>query len=343
MKKKIKTKLWHDKHIAKKQKRKKKKHRAKHKIVPKHKHNKPSPKKRIVKIEPPIKFSFIHNTEACCQFFTEIRDIDSSHFKQNRFFDTSLAKVIHIDYAAISTFMAIIDDLRVKKIGLRTILPKDKKCKEFIVKSGLLEHLLDSDGKQFNLLQKNKLVFFEKGIKRLIDADKRKIGELIKQSIKYLINEERHFPPLTSVLAEIKGNSLEHAKDTHWLLGINHEENKVVFNVVDIGEGILKTLHKKWNTIIADWLSNNDLEILQGAFNKQYGSNTRDINRNKGLPVVKDNYTKKNILSLIVITNNVILNFENSSLSKVLNSRRFKGTFYQFEINKACIKNPNSI
>ena len=63
------------------------------------------------------------------------------------------------------------------------------------------------------------------------------------------------------------------------------------------------------------FLNKSDDEILKGAFEK-YGSATQKVNRNKGLPSIKSNYDEGNIENLKVLTNNVILNFEDSSKSK---------------------------
>jgi hypothetical protein len=107
--------------------------------------------------------------------------------------------------------------------------------------------------------------------------------------------------------------------------------------MTDIGHGILETLRRKAGQIIFDVLKLKDnIKILDGAFNKKYASVTTDINRNKGLPKIRKIVTNNYVNNLIVITNNVFLNFSNEENSKILN-KRFKGEFYYWELNKKCI------
>jgi disulfide oxidoreductase YuzD len=105
--------------------------------------------------------------------------------------------------------------------------------------------------------------------------------------------------------------------------------------MTDIGHGILETLRKKATQIVSDILK-SDIEILDRAFDKKYVSVTNDINRNKGLPKIKKIVINNYVNNLIVITNNVLLNFSSESNSKILN-KKFNGTFYYWELNKNCI------
>ena len=60
----------------------------------------------------------------------------------------------------------------------------------------------------------------------------------------------------------------------------------VVFTMTDIGEGILKTLRRKFVKQIQESFFNNAVDVLVNAFEKQYESRTKDPNRNKGLPKI---------------------------------------------------------
>jgi len=76
---------------------------------------------------------------------------------------------------------------------------------------------------------------------------------------------------------------------------------------------------------------------LVNAFEKQYESRTQDPNRNKGLPKIYKVSSEKYIKNLIVVTNNVLLNFDEPEKSKILKNT-FKGTFYYWILNKECIE-----
>lgn len=79
-------------------------------------------------------------------------------------------------------------------------------------------------------------------------------------------------------------------------------------------------------------------EILKNAFVRKYGSRSHKVNRNKGLPSIKNGFDSGVIKNLKVLTNNVILHYGKDIDSKVLNKYPFKGTLYRWEINKETIK-----
>jgi len=164
----------------------------------------------------------------------------------------------------------------------------------------------------------------------------------VKRVVNHLTEKEEHCLSVKTIILEICGNSIEWSgtDNKQWLLGVKYESHKVIFTVTDVGKGILKTLYRRYNKKIYDFFKNKtDCEILSGAFEKKYGSATQKVNRNKGLPSIKANYDEGNILNLKVLTNNVILHFEDSSQSKTFTkgSPWFKGTFYQWEMTNNCI------
>lgn len=100
----------------------------------------------------------------------------------------------------------------------------------------------------------------------------------------------------------------------------------------------MESLYRRLSRRFFEAFKSND-EILKGAFDKKYGSTTKEDNRNKGLPAVKANFNQGTINNLKVLTNNVILHFDNDSLSKEFEkgTPRFKGTFYQWEMTNDCL------
>lgn len=107
--------------------------------------------------------------------------------------------------------------------------------------------------------------------------------------------------------------------------------------MTDVGQGILSTLKRKASQIISDKLKLNDIEVLDGAFEKKYQSATSDKNRNKGLPKIKRINDSHFVDNLIVITNNVLIDFNNENKSISLDVK-FNGTFYYWELTKNCIE-----
>lgn len=283
----------------------------------------------------------IENTEKCIAVFRDIRSDDSlSNIRGTKFIILDLKNVTQIDYGTISVLTAIGDDLKFKKTILRTILPENINCNNFMIESGYLNNQFDDGGKPFQKTQKSELIFFEKGSGVLSEQDNIKISLLVKAVVNHLTGESRYCLAVKTIILEICGNSIEWSgtDSKQWLLGVKYDEGKVVFTVTDVGKGILDTLHRRFSKQVFETFKSMD-EILKGAFNKKYGSTSQEINRNKGLPAVKSHWEQGTINYLKVLTNNVILHFDNDSLSKTfsMGSPRFKGTFYQWEMTKDCI------
>ena len=292
----------------------------------------------------PADMRLIENTVKCLEVFREMRSEEALSRKQNvQFVVLNLKNVKQIDYGSISILTAISDDLKYNGIILRTFYPDDMDCRNFIYESGYYNHQFDVKGKTFPKAPKSDLLFFEKGSGILKESDNIRISNMIKAVVNHLTGESKHCLAVRTIILEICGNSIEWSgtDSRQWLLGVKYEEGKVVFTVTDVGRGILKTLNKRFRLILKDLFTlKTPDDILKGAFNKKYGSTTEEENRNKGLPAVKSHWEQRTINSLKVLTNNVILHFDNDSESKTFNSGSpwFKGTFYQWEMDNSCIK-----
>lgn len=280
-------------------------------------------------------------TDASLNFFSELRkERNISKMGRSCFVQMDISQVIKFDYSSICVLIAIIRDLKSKQIYFRGNYPINENCKKLIIESGLLTFMFDNNGKPFNKSEKSDLLFIEKGSKILKREDNKAISDTIKNVVKHLTTEVMHLPKLRTILLEICGNSIEWGGtlNKQWLFGVKYEDSKAIFTITDVGKGILKTLNKKWNNKIHDFFtSKSNDEILLGAFEKKYGSNTQEVNRNKGLPSIKNGYEKGIIVNLKVLTNNVVLHYGSSINSQVLTNSYFNGTLYQWELTKESI------
>lgn len=290
----------------------------------------------------PENLSFIDNTEECLTFINKIRD-ESCAFEsfKGKFIQISLQNVKLFDVAIIYILTAIFDELSYKKISLRGKLPADENVKKLFIDSGFLNYMTDIKGRKYKFSSNSELMVFEKGHDKLSDKDNVRLGNKIKKVMKYLTSKERHYPPLKTIILEMCGNSIEHA-DTitnYWILGLAYKNDRVIFTAIDLGKGILETLRKKLGVSFIDFVTRqNELDVLKGAFVKKYGSKTGEENRNKGLPSIKEIFDENKISNLIVVTNNVILQYNQMGKSRVLDeNKNFNGTFYQWELQKQTI------
>lgn len=290
----------------------------------------------------PQNLSLITNTTECLEFLRDIRsDAYTSRRGLFKFVTMSLEDVTKIDYAAISVLTSLNDELKYKGIILRTILPKDEKCSNYMMESGYANNLFDENGKRYKKAEKSDLIFFEKGSKILSGEDNKRISELVRDVMEHLTGIKQYSLPLKTVILEICGNSIEWSgtDSQQWLLGVKYYPTYVVFTVTDVGKGILETLHRKFTRRVFESFKSED-EILKGAFFHKYGSTSQEVNRNKGLPAVKSNFDNGVLKNLIVLTNNVLLSFADPHLTTTFEKgkARFRGTLYQWEMDNDCLK-----
>jgi hypothetical protein len=291
----------------------------------------------------PSDFRLIENTDECLNFFRDLRSQDYiSIVRNSKLISISLKEVESLDYAAISVLTAISDDLKHKRVSLQGDFPDNDICKQFFVESGFLNHMVDDHNHKFPKANKSDLIFFEKGSGLLSNDENIKITDLVKNISKHLTGEHNYCLPVKTIILEICGNSIEWAGTTsqQWLIGAMYDDDRIILTMTDVGKGILETLHRKFPRIIGDLITfKSHHDILMGAFDKKYGSTTKEVNRNKGLPSIKYNFEIGTIKSLKVLTNNVILHFDINNKSRTFEkgSARFRGTFYQWEMNNECV------
>lgn len=261
-----------------------------------------------------------------------------------RHINLNLSSVKEVDTGALSFLLAKVNEItKTRRVVISGDLPNEPNCKKYIEESGFLDYMTDLTGKRFERHSDNFLVKI--GDKK---TDSEQVGRLIKKCVKKLTGQENHYPPVYSILQEMSGNSVEHANisNKNWLLGVNFNYAEdgsvidVIFTMTDVGFGILNTLVRKFGVRLAETLTKNT-SILYRAFERKYGSSTEEINRNRGLPLIKDRYEKQYICDLKVITNDVVLDFNDLDNSTTL-GKNFPGTFYYWKINKNCIDKWNT-
>lgn len=184
---------------------------------------------------------------------------------------------------------------------------------------------------------------FEQGQGKLLLKDLKNIVSLSSLITSYFgDNDTSNVYNLTLLFKEICANSIEWSDSykRQWALAAKFEGDKVLVATIDLGQGILNSLERRQAAIIKDLFTfKTQVDILAGAFDKKYGSKSKDINRNKGLPSLKAAFERGVIKKLIVLTNNVMLSFDkwhdNCKFANTYDA--FKGTMYFFEIDKSCL------
>ena len=254
--------------------------------------------------------------------------------KKGYFIDLNLQNVTEIGEGAIAMLLSVLSDLERREIFFKGSKPLVEDANNILEKSGFFEHLKGSISKK-NSISKNKI------LKTGIETTNQDI--LIPQihsAMNTVWGKDSRCPPLYGGISEMMRNSCDHAflnkKSIIWHLGISHFENDncCKFSFVDNGVGIIKTYNQKGLIAKISNYFQGDADILYNAFKNGIESRTGLKWRGKGLPTIFEMYEDNIINNLVVITNNIYLDYDRKIFKKL--PVGFSGTYYFWQINQTC-------
>lgn len=274
----------------------------------------------------------------CVRFFKNIRSQASIVAKKSvgRSVTLNISGINQIDLPTIMVLNGLGRELSGRRINLNGNFPDDEDCRDFFVRTGFLNDKVDNHGVRFSKSERTEYFSFNKGQGKLRAEDTIKICKIVRHACDYLGRED-FYDDVVSIIKEIAGNSIEWSQSyrDQWTLGMMIDDDRVTFSILDLGRGILDTIYRKFLSKIKGLFS-NDIEFLSDVFDKQYSSSSREENRYKGLPSIKKAFIEGKIQNLYVMTNSVLMSFNNPSESVQFSNARkaFNGTLYFWDIVK---------
>jgi hypothetical protein len=280
---------------------------------------------------PPI-FSFIREPEAMIDFIEQLKVL---LFQLNRSVVIDLSEVREVTNDSIILLLSVVQDRRVSrstKVAVKN--PTDEKAAKRLRESGIDEHYEVQD-----------LATPKSGrikVKRSYDADTEMANELIQFATRELFGRRRKLTNVQRILSECISNTEEHAsgesgrsKEKMWWGTVFCEKRKgtAFFSLLDNGVGIIESLRSEWFgrlPILARYPDN--ISLMKGVFDGKVLSSTNLSNRGNGLPAIYKARSRKQFGRLILITNNVYIDFDNNDFRILRNS--FAGTFFYWEVDK---------
>jgi len=318
-------------------------HRKKNKLV----FNYTSLKSVVIvkdRLKAPRYFNYLKHPLECNYFFSSLRLKNNCNVIRGKHsFKICLKKTIEVDFAAVSILKSIMEEANLSGISFSGNLPDHLECRNSLIDYGFLDNLEHDGDKQIKIESNGKYFSYKKKSGKLTEKDFEDFDKISIKAFNEVADYYGCFDDIITVFKEVGGNAVEwsQSKNSQWMIGYYEKDGKVIINVIDLGLGILETLYRSKKLKFIDFFNiRNNLDILERAFLRKYGSLSQDINRNKGLPFIKDIYDQNKIKNLIVSTNNIFYNFENNYESKISSrlESNFLGTFYQWELDKQCIK-----
>lgn len=275
--------------------------------------------------------------EAVLEFIDKIKRLGSKHTDIN----INMKKIKEIGEGAISILLSVLEELSsTTNINIYGSMPSENEPYLVLQKSGFLKFVTLSDQAQPD----NKS---SKGNKNTI----LKTGDAStpQSALKGEIRKANHTiwgvngrnPIVYGCVFEMMRNSVDHAFKNvdkvkwHWSISHDDSGHSVKFSFVDNGKGLITTFKQGLLKRLVH-LFKDDVDLVETAFRNGIESRTGLSWRGKGLPTIFETFEDGYIKNLVVITNDIYIDFE-KGIRKKLNSG-FKGTYYYWVVDQSCIK-----
>ncbi|MBX7154405.1 MAG: hypothetical protein U0Y96_02580 [Candidatus Kapaibacterium sp.] len=295
------------------------------------------------RIIPQTQFSFIKNSRGFIDFMDKV----SGAFSAGKNVRIDFKNVDEITPESITVMLSRLKDANFTKGKFYSgTIPIKEEPKRILFNSSFLDYV------EFN----GKKEFGDGG--RIIEEHKNTVASDIVKDIREFTTLKMYndnsikLPSIYRVYQELMKNTIEHGKgqkstktnrETWWTSVYYDDLNDIAYySFVDNGVGILKS------GIQQSFMDKLRIDILQlslfgGKTRADYLhdvfvgavkniSRTKERNRGLGLWRIYNEYKRNSIQNLIVITNDVYLNFDKKEY--LVLEKEFKGTFFYWELKK---------
>lgn len=260
------------------------------------------------------------------------------HSRKNKYLEVRLDNVVNIGEGAIAMLLSVIKDLSNKDTQIRGTSPKDIVAKKILEQSGFFNYTYRHNEEAQKESRNSLNSILTKGV---YNTPPDEMAKEIRLSMETVWGIKGRNPLLYGAVFEMIRNSCDHAFKSHdivtWYLSITHlsSSKSVKYSFVDNGKGIIKTLV---TSPLKDFINlfKGNADIVETAFLSGIESRTGLSWRGKGLPTIYELETDRVVKNLVVITNNVYLNFD-LGIKKTLRNP-YSGTYYYWEIDQTCTK-----
>lgn len=245
-----------------------------------------------------------------------------------------LDNVTDIGEGAIAMLLSVINELTLNNVTLVGEKPHNNYARNALERSGFFKYMRGYVAPE-NLKTKN--IIIRTGN---INTSQKELSPEMPKAMETVWGEAGRCPELFGGIGEMLRNTCDHAFDNGhkitWHLGVSHiEKDKTVkFSFVDNGIGIIKTYYDKGLIQKVKGFFKDNAEVLENAFKRGIDSRTGLPWRGKGLPTIYDLYEDNIITNLVVITNNVYLDFDRKTFEEI--KVPFSGTYYFWKVDQTC-------
>ncbi len=276
----------------------------------------------------PNNFSLVNNPNIMIWFLNRLKKIVS----EGKSVLLDFADITEVTNDGLISLLSIIQDGRVpSNVRIKAKKPKDQKLRKRLKESGISQESTglgsEAAAKYGRFRQKSSL-----------SADMEEANELIKFATKEIFGRRDTLKDVQRIFGECIDNTTYHANpkkpmaERWWgTVFCNNKTKTAYFSVLDNGVGIIESLKVGWAKKIEFLFSyENNAALLRAVFQGGVLSSTGQSNRGNGLPNIFKARERRQFTRLIVISNNVYVDFDKDNYQLLQHS--FNGTFFYWEV-----------
>lgn len=272
------------------------------------------------------------NVEPVLEYITKLKFVGS----QGKGINILMNDITEIGEGAIAMLLSVMEELKAKRVLIRGKKPYDTNANDILERSGFFNYV---NGRISEKNRVTKNMILKTGYK---NTHQKVLANAIRKAMETIWGVSGRNPLVYSSTVEMMRNSCDHAfknvSNIRWHLALAHDdnENSVKFSFVDNGKGVLKTFMEQSLLTKVLYLFKDNCDLLETAFRDGIESRTGLSWRGKGLPTIFENYSDNYIKNLVVISNDVYIDFDRNIKEKLMTP--FKGTYYYWIVDKSCEK-----
>lgn len=287
-------------------------------------------------LDAPSIFNLQHeNVNEVLKYIADIKDIA---VKGRSNLLINFEKVTEFGEGALAMLLTVVAEFKdlQSQVIIRGNNPTSEIANDILEKSGFFKFATGHVISEKNRIEKNTILTTGSEY-----TSQSFLPKFIRDAMDTVWNVKGRNPLVYVVTFEMMRNACDHAfrdnKAIKWHLASTHieEENLVKFSFVDNGKGILKTLN---DGILNKFLHmfKDNVDVIETAFKDGIASRTGLAWRGKGLPTIYENYNENYVRNLVVISNDVFIDFDRGIKERL--QVPFSGTYYFWIVDRKCKK-----
>jgi len=288
-------------------------------------------------LEAPENFSIFMNPEESLSFFSDIET--RIEFGSPVYFD--MKSIVQLSIDTIMYFLAILKRIKSSKsvvYSFKGSWPSNQKCRDLLDSSGFLKYV-DSGRMKKDLSLLSEVIQIENGQK----ADNSIAKKVCDFAMSKLNLKRVEIKKLYVMIIELMTNTKHHAYNkarknqfvlTDWYIFVRfiNDNQALRFIFLDTGLGIPFTVKRKGFEPARELigLGPNHVEYINSALKGEFRSRTGESYRGRGLPKIYSYFTNQYINNLTIISNHGYF----AEDKKEDMNKRLRGTLFYWELSK---------